>query len=90
MLSRQRPPIGARGVMQMRVGKGPMGLEARAARREAGSEARAANGREEAWRCREEEAGGGAGLPGLRPLARAGWDAAGGHGGNVRENGNKG
>lgn len=38
-----------------------MGREARAARREAGSEERAANGREGAWRCREEEAGGGRG-----------------------------
>lgn len=61
-----------------------MGREARAARREAGSEARAANGREGAWRCREEEVGGGRGRRKLRPLTRAGWDALGGHGGSVR------
>lgn len=44
-----------------------MGREARAARREAGSQPRAANGRQGAGRCREEGVGGGRGRPRLRP-----------------------
>lgn len=67
-----------------------MGRETRAARREAGSEARAANGLEGAWRCREEAVGGGRGRRRLCPLARAGWDAPGGRGGSVRGNGKTG
>lgn len=67
-----------------------MGREARAARREAGREARTANGQEGAWRCREEEVGGGRGRGRLRFLTRAGRDAPGGRGASVRENGKKG
>lgn len=90
MLRRPKPPIGARGVMQIRAEKGANGEGGACRAAEAGRETQAANGRERAWRCREEAVGGGRSRTKFPPLTRAGRDAPGGRGASVGENGKKG